>query len=634
MSFEKARPIWHREEYTENDFAEFYDVVDYKGGSASFCVSVAGDYTLFINGKYAESNQYGDFSHYKVYDEIDITPFLKKGENTICILAWYFGKSGMRYFTPNPMLIYELKIDGDTVLYSNKNTLSRKSKAYKSGFERKISPQFGYSFSYDATKEDDWLLGGQAGFTASSEIKNEYNFTKRPTKKLVLGDTVRGTITKTDTSYIIDLGEEIVGLPTLSVTSEKPQTINVAYGELLENGHVKRIIDQRDFSFDFKVKAGKNEFTSYMLRFACRYIEITADEAVNIEFAGIIPQFYPTTEKAIQLENKLDRDIYDICVNTLKLCMMEHYVDCPWREQCLYAFDSRNQMLSGYSAYEDGNFGYARANLLLMSKDRREDGLLSICFPSGEDLTIPSFSLYFILAVQEYMEKSGDKTLGEEVFEKLESILSAFRNQMEDGLACRFEGFGYWNFYDWSHLGYIRRGKGKKEPDFLLNVIFVIGLNAYGRICKILGKENSFEGVSEEIKERLNKDYFNSETGTYFIQDKTETPTELANSLAVVSGVAEGDVADKICEKLSGGELETCSLSMKVFKYDALIKGNKEKYKDVILDEIRRTYKVMLDAGSSTVWETIEGSTAFENAGSLCHGWSSVPVHYYHLFME
>ena len=175
MSFEKARPIWHKNQYTENDFAEFYDTVNYNGGSATFCVSVSGDYTLFINGKYVESNQYGDFPHYKVYDEIEITDYLKKGENTVCILGWYFGKSGMRYNTPTPSLIYELKIDGETVLCSSENTLSRKSKAYKSGFERKISVQFGYSFSYDATKEDNWLLAGGENFGPSSEIQSEYN---------------------------------------------------------------------------------------------------------------------------------------------------------------------------------------------------------------------------------------------------------------------------------------------------------------------------------------------------------------------------------------------------------------------------------------------------------------------------
>ena len=98
------------------------------------------------------------------------------------------------------------------------------------------------------------------------------------------------------------------------------------------------------------------------------------------------------------------KKIYEACINTLELCMMEHYVDCPWREQCLYAFDSRNQMLCGYYAFAGGNKEYARANLLLMSKDIRADRLLSICYPCGTDLTIPSFSLYYFIAVKEYVK--------------------------------------------------------------------------------------------------------------------------------------------------------------------------------------------------------------------------------------
>ena len=631
MVFEKAQWIWHKDEYGDNDYAEFCETVTYNGGTCILRVSVCGDYTLFINGEFAESNQYADFPHYKVYDEIDITKSLKKGENTVCILAWYFGKSGMRYMTPVAGIIYEVIEDGKIITASSKSSLSRKSKAYRCGYEKRISYQFGYSFLYDAGKEDDWLLGAGADFCQSLELSAKGEFYKRPTEKLSLGDLVQGEITRKDGAYIIDLGREIVGLPAFSVVSGKAQNINVAYGELLENGHVKRIIDGRDFSFDYVAKAGENEFASYMLRFAGRYIEITAEEPVEIKWAGIIPQFYKVEERGIELSSELDKKIHEICINTLKLCMMEHYVDCPWREQCLYAFDSRNQMLSGYSAFLGGNFDYARANLYLMSKDRREDGLLSICFPSADDLTIPSFSLYFILSVLEYMEKSGDSSLGEEVFEKLESILSVFKNRMENGLVNRFEGFGYWNFYDWSNLGYIRRGQGKNEPDFLLNAIFVIGLESYGRICEILGKTNAFSGLSAEIGERLNGKYYNTKTGNYFIQEETEPPTELANALAVVSGIATGAVAEKICEKLSTGELETCSLSMKVFKYDAMIKVNREKYKDCILDEIRKTYKKMLDFGSTTVWETVEGATAFENAGSLCHGWSAVPVHYYHL---
>ena len=33
--------------------------------------------------------------------------------------------------------------------------------------------------------------------------------------------------------------------------------------------------------------------------------------------------------------------------------------------------------------------------------------------------------------------------------------------------------------------------------------------------------------------------------------------------------------------------------------------------------------------GYNTVWETVLGAPDFDNAGSLCHGWSAMPVYYY-----
>ena len=35
----------------------------------------------------------------------------------------------------------------------------------------------------------------------------------------------------------------------------------------------------------------------------------------------------------------------------------------------------------------------------------------------------------------------------------------------------------------------------------------------------------------------------------------------------------------------------------------------------------------MLDAGATTFWETELGATDFDGAGSLCHGWSAVPLY-------
>lgn len=628
--FEKSSVIWYGKEFSENSYGEFKTNIVYNGGKLSVRLSVCGDYVLFVNGKYVASNQYGDFDHYKIYDDIDITSEAISGNNTICFLVWYFGKTGMRYFTETPGLIYEVLCDGEIVDASSEATLSRQSRAYKTGFERMLSSQLGYSFLYNSNLEDNWLTEDTGDFSKSYFTKKTYNYFARPIHKHILQKAVEGTIIKTDYGYMIDFGREIVGLVSFSLCAKNECLLTFSYGELLKEGRVKRKIGNRDFSFDYVAVKGENKYTNYMLRLACRYIEVECDD-IQLEKMSLIPTQYPVCEKDILTSSSLDKDIYDICVNTLRLCMMEHYVDCPWREQCLYAFDSRNQMLSGYCAFEGGNFNYARAMLLLMSKDTKKDNIMSICYPSGLALTIPSFSLYYILAVSEYMDHSADCSLGEEVFDKITAILKAFFDNSSDGLICRFKGENRWNFYDWSEYAWSSLASDRpKEPDFMINAICIVALKAYDNICKKLGRVNVYEGEDERLSQLAHNKFFNPETGLYFINDINEKSTELANSFAVVSGIAKGKSAEEICLKLSSGVLLPCSLSMKTFKYDALLLTDEKRYSQCVLDEIRNTYKIMLGGGTGTVWETAVGAEDFEDAGSLCHGWSAIPIYYYH----
>jgi hypothetical protein len=51
------------------------------------------------------------------------------------------------------------------------------------------------------------------------------------------------------------------------------------------------------------------------------------------------------------------------------------------------------------------------------------------------------------------------------------------------------------------------------------------------------------------------------------------------------------------------------------------------------LEDIDRRWGKMLEAGATTFWETEDGYKAFNGAGSLCHGWSAIPVYYYHILL-
>ena len=407
--------------------------------------------------------------------------------------------------------------------------------------------------------------------------------------------------------------------------SEEAQTLTVSWGEHLVDGRVPRIIGGRDFSLRVTVRAGETGFTNRMRRLGCRYIEVEAEKPLAALTVSILPVEIETNSLPRPALTETQTRIYDACVRTLKLCMHEHYEDCPWREQALYGMDSRNQMLCGYRAF--GEFEFARANLLLIGKDRREDELLSICFPVSMPLTIPSFCLHYVTAVREYTEESGDGTLLNEVYPKLVRILTAFTSRLQNGLCPIFEGEKQWNFYEWADGLDGKEGAG--SPDLILNALLVIALKNMDVLSRKLGKESDYLAVADEINSAIRETFLRD--GIFYDRGDKATVSELGLSLAVLCGAADKAEAKEICRLMTREHSFTpATLSMRAFKYDALLKVDREAYKDYILRDIETHYIPMLEVGTGTVWETDLGWKDFSNAGSLCHGWSAIPVYYYH----
>jgi hypothetical protein len=73
---------------------------------------------------------------------------------------------------------------------------------------------------------------------------------------------------------------------------------------------------------------------------------------------------------------------------------------------------------------------------------------------------------------------------------------------------------------------------------------------------------------------------------------------------------------------------------MNAFKYDALLKIDEKKYGNYVLSDIEKKFGDMLKKGATSFWETIKGEADFDGAGSLCHGWSGLPIYYYDKLVE
>ena len=632
-SLNQAKWIWADEAPSADEYAEFYSPFYYEGGEVKLSVSADSNYAVYVNGVLAAFGQYADFPYDKVYDTVDISSFCRKGKNDLAVVVWYYGiDTTSVYYPGNAAVIFNLSCGGKSLCVSSEKTLSRKSLAYAHHRQKIITGQLGLSFSYDAAKEDCWKIGKLNGFTESVLVDQKLPLRSRPCEKLVLEEPAHGTLCKTvwDTDLIFDLGVNTVGFLQIEVESDVEQTLLISYGEHLADGVVRRKISNRDFSVEVGVRRGETVYMNPFRRLGCRFLEVQSEFPLKDIRVSVIPTVYPLTEKERPLLTSEQNEIYDICVRTLRLCMHEHYEDCPWREQALYAMDSRNQMLCGYYAFGETHF--PRANLELMSKDDREDGLLSICYPIKKDLVIPSFSLHWFTACAEYLRYSGDEAFLREIYSKLESVLSVFLTKMksEGGVILPF--VNGWNFYEWRKG---LEGYGEvdlSDPDLILNGLLSIALQKMAEISDRLGVKHSYGAIAHELNASIEKTFYDKESRLFRDRNGKVTYSILGNSIAILCGACTGEAAEEICEKMTGDHaLTPVSLSMKCFFYDALLKVDFQRYRTFILDDIEKYYRPMVDYGVGTVWETELGESDFNRAGSLCHGWSALPIYYYHI---
>lgn len=677
--FNSAKWIWNSKANGSDCYCEFLsDFTVDNIVQPKIRISSDSNYALYINENLVESGQYADYPFYKVYDEIDITDNLITGKNTITVIVWYYGVPAFTYSIGKPGLIFEIENNGKTILLSDTNVLSRKSQKYISGKNEMITPQLGLNFHIDLT--DDYAGGFEKSIICDNMPEE---FVARPVKKLNIGDVKKGvfvqqgcfsyidkngdfgakmqhsalefyrledmTEKQTDVYFakngradgiyfIADLMSETTGYVDFDIEVFCDCDMEIGWGEHLDDGRCRTKIGKRNFSVTVKLKKGVNRYMNPFRRFGCRYLQFFIHtNRVKVNHFGLRPVTYPLNVKTYKSGNLLRDNIYKVCENTLIQCMHEHYEDCTWREQSFYTLDSRNQMLCGYYAF--GEYEFPKAGLKLFSKAIKEDGLLTICSPTDEKLKIPSFSLFYILQLTEYYKYSGDTETVKFCFDTAKKVIDTFVNRIDGtGLIPNFEGEYYWNFYEWQP-GLDGSDKSADRYDTCLSCILSIVLEAFSELCTVVNVDSkSYLDTKKALNRNIYDKFFDENSGFFklYLNQEDDRVSVLANAFGFLCGAISNEESGKILDLILKSECDTgkfevipATLSMDTFRYEALLKADKEKYKEDILNEIDAVYLKMLECGATSFWETKKGADDFKYAGSLCHGWSAMPIYYY-----
>lgn len=611
--FKNCKWIWINNEKHPDEYADFHISFELEITSGvELNISVDGNFESYLNGELCAFGACADYPHYKFYDRFCLDKYCKKGKNELKITVWHIGVPSSVYAAANAGLIFNVTQGETELVTSSCDILSRRNPNYVSGRCKIVTMQLGPSYKYDANAQNN------AELCKSVEVEKTYNINPRNIENLCILPRADATISDLGGRILVDLGRETVGFLDLEFESDDEQTLTIIYGEHLDEcGRVPKIIGSRDFSYEFVAKKGENSFLCAMRRLAGRYLEIEYSSPLQVKYVGLCPVVYTLDKLERRFENELYQRIYDTCVYTLECCMHEHYEDCPWREQALYSLDSRNQMLCGYIAF--GEYRYARYNITLLARSLH-NGILRITSPTDTELPIPFFSLTFVQQVYEYVKFSGDKGILDEIMPVLDEIMATFAGRIDgSGLIPAFPAPA-WNFYEWTDGNDGSLHDNTLRYDLCLNAMFIYVFSMYREIG---GKAVA---DADLMRKKLNDVLFDNERGLYKNSSIDGRFSVIGNSLAILAGAAGREIAERIVRERES--LTDVSLSMNCYFYDALLSVDKS-YKDYIMKDIEEKYSYMLSCGATTFWETIEGASAFDNAGSLCHGWSALPIYYF-----
>jgi hypothetical protein len=523
-------------------------------------ISADSRYKLYVNNTFVEYGPAKGDDQVWFYDEIDIAPWLREGENVLAVEVLHYG-----VLTPANHSIFHSDTPGLYVGDVGGHGFNEGWKCRMDDGFRQIPEGDGFAplqvledrdgFGDLAWKNpgyDDsgWETAAAYPFDAVSRNISPGNLFPRPIPTMlkipqlflgVMGE--RCSAVKEDWNALcygegrveipahsniwveLDAGELTTGFLSLRLTGGQGAEVKLltSEGYVLEPPSEQHWFpvkgDRTDwvhgllcgFTDTFRPSGGgtpelPQEFAPFWWR-TFRFVRLdicTGDEPLTVCGFNYLETGYPLdVQTEVTTSDRSLTDIWDISLRSLRRCMQETYTDCPFYEQLQYIMDTRSQILYTYAISADDRL--ARETIEMFSHARRYDGLPNCSYPNTGPNIIPGFSIYYILMLHDHMMYFGDKSFLRKYLGTVDGILDYFdRHLEENGIVGKLGTVNkgdYWSFIDWSPAWQKTDGMpsaGLKGPITMESLLYVLGLQRASELCDYLGRHDT----AREYRER------------------------------------------------------------------------------------------------------------------------------------
>ena len=592
---------------------------------AAVRIAVDSKYWLWINGKlvvFEGQLKRGPTPHDTYYDQVDLTRHLQKGENTIAILVWYFGKHGYSHKSCGKSgLVFEADSDGQR-LYSN------------SAWKAVVHPSFGNTapphpncrlpesnIRFDAGRDlldwqkpgfddSDWPAAGEFG-TPPCAPWNKLVLRPIPLwKDFGMKDYVNASdIPKVSDGKILKLklpyNAQIT--PYLKIEASAGQKIDLR----MDNYNSGKMDDYKgdnaqNIRAEYSTRDGIQEYENlgWMNGHEMRYtipagIKILAlkyrETGYNVEFTG-----------TFECDDVFLNRYRQKAVRTLYITMRDTYYDCPDRERAQWWGDAVNEIGESFYALDPRAALLAKKGILELMNWQRADNTIFSPVPSGNytrELPMQMLNSVGYFGLWTYYLYSGDLETIRTVYPRVKLYLSVWKI---GGNGLVIPRKGGWTWGDWGH---------NKDMTILYNGWYYLALKGQLNMATAVGATADLPEIKAKmarIEKNFNKTFWIGKE--YRSPGYSEQTDDRVHALAVVSGLAGPDKYEAIRQVFKTSYHS--SPYMEKYVGEALYVM---RFENDVITRTKKRFKTMTDHYYTTLWENWEIGGSF--GGTINHAW-------------
>ncbi len=485
-SFAQAKPVWAEGRETERNLTLQFrkEFSSYFASTAYVKMTASCDYRLKVNGQFVSHGPAVAAHDFYRVDCYDIKPYLDFGTNIVTLEVAGYNDDNYYLLNQPSFLQAEIEVDGkvvgatgnDFVAYDLKQ---RKQDVQKFSFQRPHIEQYTLSSDFEAwTTQEGWAGAEPIVLAEQPEKQLLSRHVPYPDFRIHEAESIA------DNMYSFECNSS--GFLGVQLNVTEAATVRFAFDEILsgkdQNGR-PIITPTRQGSYRYIIY--DLEPGSYTLEsfepYTMKYMEVLVDKgSCQVERVYMRDYCGSGIERAtFESDNAETNELFKAARETYRQNAVDIFMDCPSRERAGWLCDS---YFTGRASFDFTGETRVEKNFLenfLLPKEFKhiDKGMLPMCYPSEHPNQnhIPNWAMWFVLELEEYLHRSGDRELVDRAKGRVYDLVNYFKPfENEDGL---LEKLTRWVFVEWSNASQF-----VQDVNYPTNMLYAKMLEVIGRL--------------------------------------------------------------------------------------------------------------------------------------------------------